>query len=380
MARDFYEVLGVEKSASDAEIKKAYRKLAMKYHPDQNRDNPEAEAKFKEVNQAYEILSDSEKKGRYDQFGHAGVDPSYGAGGGGYGGGFGGGFDDIDLGDIFGSFFGGGFGGGNRSRNAPRKGETQRVSMVLTFEEAAFGVTKTININRVETCTTCSGSGAKAGTSAETCSTCHGAGQVRQAQRTPFGTFQTTGTCPHCNGKGKTIKDPCNSCNGNGKVNKKTSLEVKIPAGIDDGQSIQLRGQGSVGANGGPNGDIIVTVSIKAHNLFKREGADVICDMPISYVQAVLGDEIIVPTIHGKVKYNVPEGTKTGTVFRLRGKGISHVNGKGHGDHFVRVNIEVPKKLSHEQKELLRKFEESLDDKNYEEKKGFFDIIKDMFK
>ena len=376
MPRDFYEVLGVDKSSSDAEIKKAYRKMAMKYHPDQNRDNAEAEEKFKEANQAYEVLSDTSKRSKYDQFGHAGVDPSYGGGGGG----FSGGFDDIDLGDIFGSFFGGGFGGGSSRRNGPQKGESQRISMVLTFEEAAFGCTKTININRVESCKTCNGTGAKPGTSSTTCSQCNGAGQVKQAQRTPFGTFQSTATCPRCNGKGKTINTPCSDCSGNGRVTNKANIEVKIPAGIDNGQSIQLRGQGSAGANGGPAGDIIVTVSVNEHQLFERDGSDVICDIPISYVQAVLGDEIIVPTIHGKVKYTVPEGTPTGTVFRLRSKGIPHLNGRGNGDHFVRVNIEVPKKLSHEQKDIIKKFDATLSDTNCEEKKGFFDKLKDAFK
>ncbi|MFI3226354.1 MAG: molecular chaperone DnaJ [Clostridia bacterium] len=377
MPRDYYEVLGVDKSASDAEIKKAYRKMAMKYHPDQNRDNAEAEEKFKEANQAYEVLSDSDKKSRYDQFGHAGVDPS--AGGGGYGG-FGGGFEDVDLGDIFGSFFGGGFGGGGARRNGPRKGESQRISMVLTFEEAAFGCTKTISVNRVETCKTCNGVGAKSNADVETCSTCGGSGQVRQNQRTPFGTFQSTTTCPKCGGKGKTIKNPCPDCSGNGRVTKKATIEVKIPAGIDHGQSVQLRGQGSAGANGGPAGDIIVTVSVRDHDIFERDGADVICDMPISYVQAVLGDDIIVHTIHGKVKYHVPEGTPTGTVFRLRAKGIPHLNGRGNGDHFVRVNIEVPKNLTYEQKEILKKFDCTLSDENCQEKKGFFEKIKDAFK
>lgn len=377
MPRDYYEVLGVDKNSSDAEIKKAYRKMAMKYHPDQNRDNAEAEEKFKEVNQAYEVLSDGTKKSRYDQFGHAGVDPS--AGGGGYGG-FGG-FDDVDLGDIFGSFFGGGFGGGSSSRrNGPRKGESQRQNLVLTFEEAVFGCTKTITINRIETCKSCNGSGAKSSSDVETCSTCGGAGQVRQNQRTPFGTFQSNVTCPKCAGRGKMVKNPCTHCSGNGKVANKTSIEVKIPAGIDHGQSIQLRGQGSAGANGGPAGDIIVTVSVRDHDLFERDGFDIICDMPISYVQAVLGDDIVVPTIHGKVKYNVPEGTATGTVFRIRSKGIPHINARGNGDHYVRVNIEVPKKLTAEQKDIIKKFDSTLSDENCQEKKSFLDKIKGIFK
>lgn len=374
MSRDYYDVLGVDKSASETEIKKAYRKQAMKYHPDQNPGDAQAEASFKEVNEAYEVLSDGTKKSRYDQYGHAGVNDNYG------GGGYGGGFEDVDIGDIFGSFFGGGFGGQSRAKNAPRKGETTRIAITLTFEEAAFGVEKKISINRTENCKTCSGSGAKPGSTPTTCSTCGGQGQVRQAQRTPFGTFQTTGTCSACSGKGKIIKDKCGSCHGQGKVNNKADIDIAIPAGIDDGQSMQLRGKGSVGANGGPAGDIIVTVSVKPHNLFKREGSDVICDMPISYIDAVLGADITVPTIHGKVQYHVPEGTPTGTVFRLRSKGIANVNGKGHGDHFVRVNVEIPKKLSNEQKEILRKFEGTLNEKNYAEKKKFLDKLKDCFK
>ena len=282
--RDYYEVLGVNKGATDDEIKKAYRKLARKYHPDLNKDNPEAAEKFKEIGEAYEILSDKDKRARYDQFGFAGVDPNYGAGqGGGFGGGFG--FEDVDLGDIFGSFFGGGFGGGgsrtNRA-NAPRQGESIRRTVMLNFEEAAFGCEKEIEIDRVEQCTECGGTGAEKGYTPETCSNCHGTGTVKQTQRTPFGAFSSTGPCPNCRGTGKIIKKPCKKCRGTGQERRSRKLSVKIPAGIDDGQSVALRGQGGAGVNGGPAGDVIVTVSIRPHPLFQRDGYDVWCEVPIS--------------------------------------------------------------------------------------------------
>lgn len=377
--RDYYEVLGVSKNASDDEIKKAHRKLAKKYHPDLNKDNPEAAEKFKELNEAYEVLSDKDKKAKYDQFGFAGVDPNYG-GGGGFGGGFGGfgGFDMGDLGDIFGSFFGGG--GSTRSRrNAPQRGETLQQRVMLSFEEAAFGCEKEITIGRVETCEECGGSGAAPGTSAETCSNCRGTGTVTQTQRTPLGMFQTQSPCPNCRGTGKIIKTPCKKCGGKGKVRNNRTLKVKIPAGIDDGQSIQLRGQGGAGTNGGPAGDVIVTIGIRPHPLFTREGSDVLCDIPISFTQAALGDTLQVPTIDGKIEYEVPEGTQTGTVFRMRGKGIQNVNGRGRGDQFVRVNIEVPKNLSQKQKDLLREFEAS-SNANHTARRGFWEKMKNAFK
>ena len=377
--RDYYEVLGVSKNASDDEIKKAHRKLAKKYHPDLNKDNPEAAEKFKELNEAYEVLSDKDKKAKYDQFGFAGVDPNYG-GGGGFGGGFGGfgGFDMGDLGDIFGSFFGGG--GSTRSRrNAPQRGETLQQRVMLSFEEAAFGCEKEITIGRVETCEECGGSGAAPGTSAETCSNCRGTGTVTQTQRTPLGMFQTQSPCPNCRGTGKIIKTPCKKCSGKGKVRNNRTLKVKIPAGIDDGQSIQLRGQGGAGTNGGPAGDVIVTIGIRPHPLFTREGSDVLCDIPISFTQAALGDTLQVPTIDGKIEYEVPEGTQTGTVFRMRGKGIQNVNGRGRGDQFVRVNIEVPKNLSQKQKDLLREFEAS-SNANHTARRGFWEKMKNAFK
>lgn len=379
--RDYYEVLGVSKGASDDEIKKAHRKLAKKYHPDLNRDNPEAAEKFKELNEAYEVLSDKDKRAKYDQFGFAGVDPNYGAGQGGFGGGFGD-FDMGDLGDIFGSFFGGGFGGSSsRSRrNAPQRGETLQQRIMLSFEEAAFGCEKEITINRTESCDECGGTGAEKGTSVETCSNCHGSGVVMQTQRTPLGMFQTQGACPNCRGTGKIIRKPCKKCGGTGKMRKSRTLKVKIPAGIDDGQSIQLRGQGNAGVNGGPSGDVIVTISIRPHPLFTRDGNNVICEIPISFPQAALGDTLQVPTIDGKVEYTIPEGTQTGTVFRLRGKGIQNVNGRGRGDQYVRVNIEVPTHLTDHQKHLLRDFEASTTDENQTQRKGFWDKVKDAFK
>lgn len=377
--RDYYEVLGVSKGASDDEIKKAHRKLAKKYHPDLNRDNPEAAERFKELNEAYEVLSDKDKRAKYDQFGFAGVDPNYGAGQGGFGGfgGFGD-FDMGDLGDIFGSFFGGG--GSRGRRNAPRRGETLQQRIILSFEEAAFGCEKEFSINRTESCDECGGSGAEKGSTAETCSNCHGTGTVTQTQRTPLGIFQNQTACPNCRGTGKIIRKPCKKCSGSGKIRKSRTLKIKIPAGIDDGQSIQLRGQGSAGINGGPNGDVIITVSIRPHPIFTRDGSNVICEIPISFPQAALGDTLQVPTIDGKVEYTIPEGTQTGTVFRLRGKGIQNVNGRGRGDQYVRVNIEVPTSLTEHQKRLLRELESSTTDENQSQRKSFWDKVKDAFK
>jgi molecular chaperone DnaJ len=379
--RDLYEVLEVQKGASADEIKRAYRKLAKKYHPDLNPGDKTAEEKMKEVNAAYEVLSDSEKKSRYDQFGWAGIDPNYGAGAGGAGGfgGFGG-FQDFDLGDLFGGMFGGGFGGGaQQRRNGPQKGETIRIHMELTFEEAAFGCEKSVSVGRVESCKTCGGTGAKKGTSPETCKTCGGAGQVRTSQRTPFGVFQSTAACQACHGTGKIVKDPCPDCHGGGQQRKQRTIQVKIPAGIDDGQTISLRGEGHGGKNGGPAGDLYVTVSIKPHKLFQREGQDVLLEMPVSFVQATLGATLTVPTIHGKVQYDLPEGTQTGTVFRLRNSGIPNLNGKGKGDQYVKVTVEIPRNLTKEQKDLLRRFDDSIDDGNFESKKGFFQKLKDLF-
>ena len=369
--RDYYEVLGVSKGASEEEIKKAYKKLARKYHPDLNPDNKEAEEKFKEVNEAYEILSDSNKTARYDQFGFAGVDPNYGAGAG--GGGFDGGFDFGDLGDIFGSFFGGGFGGGRRANpNAPQRGESIRLSLAISFEEAAFGCEKEVSVDRMEQCGTCSGSGCAAGTSPEVCPDCHGTGQVQVRRQTPMGVFATSAPCGKCGGKGKIIHQPCPDCRGSGTVRKRKTIQVSIPAGIDNGQTISVRGQGSAGKNGGPAGDLLVTITVRPHELFRREGTSVLCDAPITFAQAVLGAELEIPTIDGKVKYDLPEGTQTGTTFRLKGKGIPSLNGRGRGDQYVTVHIETPRNLNREQKEALKKFAESVGDNNYEERKKFF--------
>jgi len=352
--RDYYEALGLAKGASDDEIKKAFRQQAKKYHPDYNPGNSRAEARFKEINEAYEVLSDSDKKARYDQFGHAGVDPNFG--GGGFGGfsGFGG--MDFDLGDLFSSFFGGGGGSSSRSRNAPRKGERVRTDVAITFEEAAFGCEKEISVMRIETCDDCTGTGCMAGTTAEKCSNCNGRGTVTTQQRTPFGVMQSSAECPSCSGRGKIIHQPCTKCRGVGLVRKNRSIKVNIPAGIDSGQTISIRGQGNAGANGGEPGDLFVTISVLRHSVFEREGTSVLLDLPITFVQAALGAEVEVPTLDGKVKYAIPEGTQTGTVFRLRGKGIQNLRGSGRGDQFVTAKVVVPTRLSSDQKDILRQF------------------------
>ena len=371
--RDYYEVLGLAKGASDDDIKKSYRKLAKQYHPDLHPGDKECEEKFKEASEAYEVLSDPDKKAKYDQFGHAAFDPSSGFGGGGaYGGGFGG-FDD--LGDILGSIFGGGFGGfgGGSSgrRNAPQRGENLRVNMSISFEEAAFGCTKEITVPRIEDCDDCSGTGCAKGTAPETCQNCGGTGSVRVQQRTPFGVMASTSPCSACGGTGKIIKEPCPTCSGKGKIRKTRKISVNIPAGIDDGQTISLRGQGHAGLNGGPKGDLLITVSVKAHPLFERDGSSVLFEMPISFVQATLGAEVEVPTLDGKVKYTIPEGTQTGSVFRLRGKGIPYLNGSSRGDQYVTVYIVTPKGLNKEQKELLRQFGEATGEGEGVKSKGF---------
>ena len=379
--RDYYEVLGIPKGASSDEIKKAYRKLALKYHPDYNPGNKEAEEKFKEINEANEVLSDPEKKARYDQFGFAGVDPNYGAGQGGAGG-FGGGFGGVDLGDLFGDIFGGGFGFGSSSRanpNAPRKGGDVRVGVNLTFMEAVHGCKKNITLNRKEACKECGGTGAAKGTTPEVCPDCGGRGVVTVQQRTPFGVMQSQQPCPHCGGRGTIIKNPCKTCRGTGKTSARKTLEVKIPAGIDDDQNIALRGQGDAGTNGGPAGDVIVHVTVKTDNVFERDGYDVYVRVPITYSQAVLGAEIEVPTVDGKVAQKIPEGTQSGTKFRLRGQGIQYLNGRGRGDQYVIVDVEIPKKLNRTQREALNAFEDSLKDDNYEKRKGFFKNLKDRF-
>ena len=373
--RDYYEVLGVSRGASEDEIKKAYKKMARKYHPDLNPGDKTAEEKFKEVNEAYEVLSDADKKARYDQYGHAGVDPNFGAGG--FGGGFDGSFDFGDLGDIFGSFFGGGFGGGRRTNpNAPPRGESIRMSSAISCEEAAFGCEKAVTVERYETCDTCHGNGCAPGTSPEVCPDCHGTGTVQVRRQTPMGVFATSSPCPKCGGKGRIIHQPCKDCRGSGMVRKKKTIQASIPAGIDNGQTISIRGQGNAGKNGGPAGDLLITITVRPHELFRREGTSVLCEAPITFTQAVLGAELEIPTIDGKVKYTLPEGTQSGTTFRLKGKGIPSINGRGRGDQYVTVYIETPKNLNKEQKEALKKFAETMGESNYEEQKKFFKKFK----
>jgi len=388
--RDYYEVLGVSKGASDDEIKKAYRKLAKQYHPDLNPGDKTAEAKFKDANEAYEVLSDSDKKARYDQYGHAGVDPNFGAGG------FGGGFGDFggfgDLGDILGSMFGGGFGGfggfggGRQNPNAPRKGATIQANLTISFEEAAKGCKKKVNITKVEKCDECGGNGCAKGSSPVTCTTCGGRGQVNVQQRTPFGVMSTTKQCTACAGKGKTIPNPCQKCRGSGAVAKPQTVEIDVPAGIDDRQALNVRGGGNPGVNGGPTGDLRVNINVRPHPFFERDGFNVWCEVAVTYAQAALGDTLYIPTLDGKVKYELPSGTQPGEIFRFKGRGINQLNGRGKGDQFVKIVVEVPKNLSNKQKDLLKEFDNTLtnkpknniDDGNTigEEKRSFFDRFK----
>ncbi len=380
--RDYYEVLGVSKGASDDEIKKAYRQTAKKYHPDLNPDNKEAEAKFKECNEAYEVLSDPEKKARYDQFGFAGVDPNYGAGqgAGGFGGGFNGFEGDIDLGDIFSSFFGGGGGfggfGGGRNPNAPQRGRDIQSAVTITFEEAAKGCKKTIEVSRVEDCSQCHGIGAAEGTSATKCPECQGRGVVNVQQRTAFGVMSTQRTCSRCGGKGKIIEHPCQKCSGKGKVRKKVKVDINIPAGIDNRQVVNVRGYGDSGINGGPSGDLRVVVNVKPHKEFEREDFDILYNKHISIVEAALGAEVRVPTLDNDIKYFIPAGTQPGDVFKLKGKGIQRLNGVGKGDMFVKVIVDIPKELTKEQKDILMQFDKSYVPPKNQGKKGFFDKFK----
>lgn len=372
--RDYYEVLGVQKGASDDEIKKAYRACAKKYHPDLHPGDKECEEKFKEVNEAYEVLSDSDKKARYDQFGHAGVDPNYGAGGAGSPFGQG-----IDIDDIFSSFFGG-F-GGRRSNNAnvPMRGSDIETTVYISFEEAAKGCKQTINYSCVTTCDDCHGTGAQPGTSPKTCSSCGGSGRVTINQRTPFGVVQTQRTCDACHGRGKIVDNPCKKCGGSGKQRKNKTVDVTIPAGIKDQQILNVSGRGNSGTNGGPAGDLHVYVNVRPHPVFERRGDDVWCEVPITFTQAALGADVVVPTLDGKVSYTVREGTQPGDVFRLKGKGIQRLGGRGRGDQYVRVTVEVPKNLNGKQKELIKQLDGATGDKNYAKRRNFFDKIKKMF-
>ena len=366
--RDCYEVLGLQKGASDNEIKKAFYKLAKKYHPDANPGDKEAEEHFKEVNETYSILSDPEKRSRYDQFGWAGLDPSAG------GGGFGGFAEGFDVGDLFGDLFGGMFGGGTRrNANGPRRGDDVSVRLTLTFEEAAFGCKKEIRYARVEACPTCSGSG---GTGVETCAKCGGRGQVTVQQRTPFGYMQSTQACGACGGKGKTVKNPCKDCRGSGLQRRNKVIEVNVPGGIDNGQRISLRGQGNAGTNGGSAGDLYVAVSVRPHEVFTRDGFDLLCDLPITFAEAALGAKITVPTLEGQGELTIPEGTQSGTTFCIKGKGVQTLNGKGRGDLLVTVEVEVPKGLGKKQKDALAAFGELCEDKHYTKKSSFFSKFK----
>ncbi len=374
--RDYYEVLGVNKGVSDDELKKAYRKCAKQYHPDLHPDDPDAAAKFKECNEAYEVLSDSQKRARYDQFGFAGVDPNYNAGQGGYGAG-GYGFDgDIDLGDIFSSFFGGGGFGGGRNPNAPRKGSDIESNITISFEEAAKGCKKTIDISKVENCSQCGGTGAAEGSSPTTCPDCNGRGVVNIQQRSILGTINTQKTCPRCGGSGKIINNPCTKCSGRGKVRRKVKKEINIPAGIDRNQILTVRGLGNVGNNGGPNGDLRVLINIKPHKEFKRDGFDVLYTKHITIVEATLGAEFKIPTLDGDVKFTLPAGTQSGEVFRLKGKGIQKLNGVGKGDQFITVIVDIPKSVTAEQKELLKQFDKNYNYSNSNSKEGFFEKFK----
>ncbi|MFD2679932.1 molecular chaperone DnaJ [Bacillus seohaeanensis] len=369
--RDYYEVLGVGKDASKDEIKKAYRKLSKKYHPDINKEADAAD-KFKEISEAYEALSDDQKRAQYDRFGH--TDPNQGFGGGGADfGGFGG-FED-----IFNTFFGGG-GSRRRDPNAPRQGADLQYTMTLRFEEAVFGKETDIEIPKEEECDTCHGSGAKPGTKVNTCSHCNGSGQLNVEQNTPFGRIVNRRVCNYCSGTGKEIKEKCSTCGGAGKVKKRRKINVKIPAGIDDGQQLRVTGQGEPGVNGGPAGDLYVVFHVRSHDFFERDGDDIYCEMPITFVQSALGDEIEVPTLHGKVKLKVPAGTQTGTNFRLRGKGVPNVRGYGVGDQHIKVKVVTPTKLTDKQKDLLREFADISGQVPDEQHESFFDKVKKAFK
>ena len=384
--RDFYEVLGVSKTATDDELKKAYRKLAKKYHPDANQDNKkEAEAKFKEVNEAYETLSDPQKRRMYDQFGTA--DPQgFGGFGGGAGGPFGNGYysytssgfdgfsDFGDLGDIFSTFFGGGARNGARQQaRGPRKGADLNLNLDITFEEAFLGVEKEISITRPETCSTCSGSGARPGTTVTKCSACNGTGTVRQIQNTILGQMQTTRTCTECHGTGEVIKEPCDTCKGKGTVRKQAKITVKIPAGIDNKQTVVLRKEGEPGEKGGPKGDLYITVRVKKSNVFTREGTNVVCEVPITITQATLGAELKIPMVDGSVeKFTIPDGTQTGTKFTIKEKGFQSLNSAAKGNFIFTVVVQTPKKLNKEQRELLEKLAKSMNEQPPIKKKGIF--------
>ncbi|HHY04995.1 MAG TPA: molecular chaperone DnaJ [Thermoanaerobacterales bacterium] len=375
--KDYYEVLGVDKNATEQEIKKAYRRLARKYHPDVNKDDENATEKFKEINEAYEVLKDPDKRAQYDQFGHAGMeqggfDPS-GFGGFGNFGDFG--TDIFD--DIFENFFGGGF--SRAQKNGPKRGADIRYDLEISLEEAAFGTEKDIEISRMENCDKCNGTGAKPGTHPQKCSACNGTGEVKNVKKTAFGSFVNVTTCVKCGGKGTIIEEPCPKCFGSGKTRETRKVKVKIPAGVDSGSRLRMSGEGEPGEKGGPPGDLYIIIHVKPHKLFVRQGDDLIYEAPISIVQATLGDEIEIPTLEGKVKLKIPEGTQPGTRFRLKSKGIPHLRGFGRGDLHVRANVVIPRKLNEKQKQLLKKFGEISGEEIKQPPKGFFGKMKDAF-
>ena len=374
MAKDYYEILGVDKNASDDDIKKAFRKLALKYHPDRNPGDKAAEEKFKDINEAYQVLSDKEKRSNYDQFGTA--EPGAQGGFGGFGGG---GFDASGFGDIFGDIFGDMFGGGRRQRTGPQRGADLEYTLDLSFEEAAFGVKKDVEIFRNENCDTCNGTGAKPGTSHRTCDKCHGTGRIKVQKSTAFGMFVNETTCDKCHGEGRIIETPCTVCGGRGKVRKKKIISINIPAGVDTGNTIPLRGQGEPGEKGGPRGDLYIHIRVREHKIFKRQGYDMVCDVPISFIKATLGGEISIPTLEGEIKHTIAEGTQPGTVVRLRGKGIPKLRGNNsRGDLYANLIVEIPKKLTEKQRELLKKLAEEFHE-DVEGKKSFVDRMKDAF-
>ncbi|MBS3968570.1 MAG: molecular chaperone DnaJ [Clostridia bacterium] len=369
--RDYYEVLGLSRNASEEEIKKAYRRLARQYHPDVNPGNSEAEARFKEISEAYEVLRDPQTRARYDQFGHAGTQNG-GFGGAGFGGA--GGFED-----IFDMFFGGGF-GGQGTRRGPQKGADLRLDLEITLEEAAFGAEKEIELPKLQTCSECEGTGSAPGTFPSSCKVCKGTGQMKTTQKTVLGHFQTIKTCHNCHGTGKVVETPCDGCYGQGRVKQKKKIAITIPAGIDTGARLRVSGEGEPGANGGPEGDLYVYINVKPHKIFERHGDDILCNYSISVIQAMLGDEVKVPTLDGDVKLKIPEGTQSGTSFRLKGKGVQKLRGYGRGDQHVRVKVTVPTNLNEKQKDLIRQFAKTLTSKNDDGKeKGFFEKVKNAF-
>lgn len=367
--RDYYEILGVNQNASETEIKKAYRRLAIKYHPDKNPGNKEAEAKFKELSEAYAVLSDSQKRAGYDQFGHAGVNGSGGFSGGGFD------FGGAPFEDLFGDIFGDIFGAGSRRGSRGRRGDDLRYNLTISFEEAAFGTEKKLQLPRKQPCEACHGSGARPGTETQTCTTCRGAGQVRYQQ----GFFTMTRPCPDCRGEGKIIASPCPECRGTGQVKKKRSLSLKVPAGVENGTRLKLNNEGEAGAQGGPPGDLYVVISVEDHPIFKREGQDILCEVPISFVQAALGCDLEVPTLEGRINLKVPAGTQSGKIFKLSGKGIVSLRGYGRGDQLVVLKVEVPTKLNSRQRELLEEFAKESGEDIHPQGKGFFDKVKELF-